>query len=219
MKRNTDRPDLLPPVIGLSGGIGTGKSTVAAMFTSLGATLVDADAIVHELQAPGTEVLQQIANKFGSSTLTSDGSLDRKALGAIVFRDAEARLELGKIVHPPVRIEMLAQVTKALHEGASLVIIDIPLLFETNQGRSDPALKIQSTILVYANQSQQIERQILRDGADRDEAVRRIKSQMPIEEKVKLADFTINNSGTIKSTRAQVKKIFFQITRAEKERV
>ena len=219
MAKKTRPPDSMPPVIGLSGGIGTGKSTVAAMFTSLGATLVDADAIVHELQAPGKQVLQQIVQRFGASTLNSDGSLDRKALGAIVFRDAEARLDLGKIVHPPVRREMLARVTKALNRSTPLIVLDIPLLFETDQGRSDPALKIQSTLVVYANQNQQIKRQISRDGADEEEAMRRINSQMPIEEKIKLADFTIDNSGTIANTRAQVENIFFHITQTEGDRI
>ena len=132
----------------LSGGIGTGNSTVAKMFVSLGSILIDADAIVHELQAPGKPVLQEIVNRFWPETLNDDGTLNRKGLGAIVFRDETARQDLGKIVHPPVRRELLARGKRALGEDAALVIVDIPLLFESGQERGDPELKIQSTILV-----------------------------------------------------------------------
>ncbi|MCH2410612.1 dephospho-CoA kinase [Myxococcota bacterium] len=218
MNNETTRETLKPPpIIGLSGGIGTGKSTVAKMFVSLGSILIDADAIVHELQAPGKPVLQEIVNRFGPETLNDDGTLNRKGLGAIVFRDETARHDLGKIVHPPVRRELLARVKRALGEDAALVIVDIPLLFESGQERGDPELKIQSTILVYADKAQQIQRQISRDDADREEAVRRIDSQMPIKEKVRLADFTIDNSGTILQTRAQVEKLFLRLSRQKEE--
>jgi len=114
-------------VIGLSGGIGSGKSTVAAIFAELGARVIDADAIVHELQAPGSPVLAELSREFGPEILCDDGSLDRAALGDIVFRDPEARKRLGAIMHPRVGAEMLRRLAAARDEDAPLVVLDIPL--------------------------------------------------------------------------------------------
>src|SRR5262245_36200368 len=116
--------------IGLSGGIGSGKSTVARMFAALGATVVDADAIVHELQAPGTPLLAEIAAAFGPGVLDGRGALDRAALGAIVFRDPDARRRLELLVHPKVGAEFARRVAEAHRCGARALVLDIPLLFE-----------------------------------------------------------------------------------------
>jgi len=201
-------------VIGLSGGIGTGKSTVSRLFTDLGAVVVDADAIVHELQAPRAPMLDEIAAEFGADVIDSEGVLDRAALGAIVFRDADARLRLGKIVHPGVGAAMAERTAQAQRDGAVLIVLDIPLLFEgrTTKSGGASALPFDLTLLVYAPQAAQIERQISRDGCDRDEALRRINSQLPIEQKKAMADVIVDNSGDPAETKRQVREIFSRLT-------
>ncbi|MDH5567127.1 MAG: dephospho-CoA kinase, partial [Myxococcales bacterium] len=118
-------------VIGLTGGIASGKSSVARIFEELGATVLDADAIVRELQSPGSPVLEEIAAAFGRELIRDDGSLDREALGAIAFGDEGARRRLNAIVHPRVAAEITRRVAAARAQGAAVIVIDIPLLFET----------------------------------------------------------------------------------------
>lgn len=206
-------------VIGLSGGIGTGKSTVSRLFAELGAVVVDADAIVHELQAPRAPMLDEIAAEFGAEVIDSAGALDRAALGAIVFRDAAARLRLGEIVHPGVGVAMAERTAQAQRDGALLIVLDIPLLFEGRKTKSGgaSALPFDLTILVYAPQSAQIERQMNRDGCDRDEALRRIHSQLPIEEKKAMADVIVDNSGDPAETERQVREIFDRLTNSDQQ--
>ncbi|MFP8879824.1 MAG: dephospho-CoA kinase [Myxococcota bacterium] len=201
-------------VIGLSGGIGTGKSSVSRLFAALGAVVVDADAIVHELQAPGAPMVDAIAAEFGPEVIDSEGALDRAALGAIVFRDASARLRLGKIVHPGVGIAMAERMAQAQRDGAVLIVLDIPLLFEGRKADSGgaSALPFDVTILVYAPEAAQIERQMSRDGCDRDEALRRIRSQLPIEDKKAMADVIVDNSGDLAETERQVRELFDRFT-------
>lgn len=201
-------------VIGLSGGIGTGKSSVSRLFAALGAVVVDADAIVHELQAPGAPMVDAIAAEFGPEVIDSEGALDRAALGAIVFRDASARLRLGKIVHPGVGIAMAERMAQAQRDGAVLIVLDIPLLFEGRKANSGgaSALPFDVTILVYAPEAAQIERQMSRDGCDRDEALRRIRSQLPIEDKKAMADVIVDNSGDLAETERQVRELFDRFT-------
>jgi dephospho-CoA kinase len=201
-------------VLGLSGGIGTGKSTVARFLGSLGATVIDADAIVHELQAPGTPMLDEIAEAFGSSLIDAEGRLDRDALAATVFRDAEARKRLEQIVHPKVIATIASRVASAQAAGAPLIVVDIPLLFE---GRtSSPSRKstpsFDATVLVYAQEQQQIERQNKRDGCDREAALQRIRAQLPIESKKAMADVVIDNSGSPEETQRQTRMLFERFT-------
>jgi len=196
-------------VVGLSGGIGTGKSSVARLFAEAGAVVIDADAIVHELQAPGTSLLAEIAEAFGPEVLRADGSLDRERLGSIVFRDPEARRRLGAIVHPKVGAEMLRRLEAARAAGARLVVLDIPLLFEGRKAGTGSAalLGFDASVLAYAPEALQIERQIARDRCSRDEALRRIRAQLPIEEKRALADHVIDNSGALTDTARQVRDL------------
>ncbi len=193
-------------IIGLSGGIGSGKSTVTRMLAELGATTIDADAIVHEMQAAGQPMLREIAAAFGNSVIAEGGSLDREALGAIVFRDDAARARLGAIVHPPVIAEMMRRAKEAVDGGDPLVILDIPLLFEGRiSGRGSGArMDFDETVLVWVRRDVQLERTMARDGCSAEEAERRIDSQLPIDEKRRLADRVIDNSGSIEETRAQV---------------
>jgi dephospho-CoA kinase len=193
-------------IIGLSGGIGSGKSTVARELAALGAVVIDADAIVHELQAPGAPLLDEIARAFGRQLIRPDGSLDRAALGDLVFRDEAARKRLGEIVHPKVGAEVARRLAAARAAGAPLVVLDIPLLFEGRRAGtgSAAALRFDATVLVHASEETQIARQIARDGCSRDEALRRIRAQLPLSEKRALADHVIENDGDLADTRRQV---------------
>jgi len=200
-------------IVGLSGGIGTGKSTVAQLLARLGAVVIDADAIVHELQAPGSPVLSELAEAFGPEILDASGALDRAALGAIAFRDPDARRRLGAIMHPKVGAVMAQRLEAARREGAALVVLDIPLLFEGRRASASGAagMDFDATVLVYAPEELQVERQRERDGCDRDEALRRIRAQLSIEEKKGMADFVIDNSGTLEETERQVRALYAEL--------
>jgi dephospho-CoA kinase len=202
--------------IGLSGGIGSGKSTVARMFADEGAVVIDADAIVHELQAPGQPLCAEIAAAFGPGVLDASGALDRAALGAIVFRDPEARRRLEALVHPKVGAEFARRVQAARDAGARVLVLDIPLLFEGRRAGTGAASRMHfdATVLVYAPERMQIERQIARDGATREEAQRRVRAQLPIEEKKALADYVIDNGGTLEETRRQVIEVLRRVLAA-----
>jgi dephospho-CoA kinase len=201
-------------IVGLSGGIGTGKSTVARLLANLGAVVFDADAIVRELQAPGSPVLDELREAFGDAILDASGALDREALAAVVFRDAEARGRLGSIIHPKVGAEMARRLAAAREAGAALVVLDIPLLFEGRKAGTGSAAQMDfdAAVLVYAPEALQIERQMQRDGCDREEAIRRIRAQFPIEEKKRMADYVIDNSGTPEHTERQVRDLFSTLT-------
>lgn len=201
-------------LVGLSGGIATGKSSVARMLVELGALVIDADAIVHELQAPGQPLLQEIARAFGPGILRPDGSLDRAALGDVVFRDPGARSRLGALTHPPVIAEMRRRAEAAQARGAEVVVLDIPLLFEGKKAGTGSAVAFDFdlTVLVYAPPALQVERQIARNGYARDEAERRVAAQMPIEEKKALADRVIDNSGSLEETFRQVRALYAELS-------
>ncbi|HKA14136.1 MAG TPA: dephospho-CoA kinase [Myxococcota bacterium] len=203
-------------VIGLTGGIGSGKSTVARMMRDLGATVIDADAIVHELQAPGMPMVAELAAAFGAGILTADGVLDRKALGAIAFADEAARLRLNAIVHPQVGAEFARRLAAAVAEKAKLVVLDIPLLFEGREsGRGSAAARsVETTVVVWVPESVQIERQIGRDRCSRAEAEQRVRAQMPLDRKRELADHVIDNSGPLADTERQVREIHARLTAA-----
>jgi dephospho-CoA kinase len=201
-------------IVGLTGGIGSGKSTVTRILAELGATTIDADAIVHELQAPGQPMLKALADAFGGGILTPDGALDRKALGAIVFRDEQARARLGEIVHAPVIGEMMRRAKAARDRGDPLIVLDIPLLFEGRvSGRGSGALmRFDATICVWVDEAVQLARTMARDGCDEGEARRRMAAQLPIDQKRAMADHVIDNSGTPEQTRAQVEALVRLLT-------
>jgi dephospho-CoA kinase len=208
-------------IIGLSGGIGSGKSTVTRLLASFGAITVDADAIVHELQAPGTKMLAAIAAEFGAGVIRDDGSLDRAALGDIVFRDAGARARLGMLVHPPVIAEMVRRAREGAASGAPLVVLDIPLFFEGQKAGTGTAtaMNYDATVLVWVPRSVQIERTVARDGCDVGEAERRVAAQMPIDDKRALASHIIDNSGSPESTREQVEALWQELVGTAPRRV
>ena len=201
-------------VVGLSGGIGSGKSTVGKMLEKLGATLIDADTIVHEVQSAGSPVLQEIAAEFGPGVIDETGALDREALGDIIFRDSEARAKLGRIVHPPVIAEMVRRLYIAKEADTELVILDIPLLFEgakTGKGAAS-VLQFDATVAVWTTEDLQVERQIERNGYDREEALRRVRAQLPLDEKREMADYVIDNSDSLEDTERQVRELVETLT-------
>ncbi|MEE2677674.1 MAG: dephospho-CoA kinase [Myxococcota bacterium] len=205
-------------VLGLTGGIGSGKSSVARLLADRGAVVIDADAIVHELQAPGTPMVDEIAQAFGTHLVREDGSLDREALGNIVFRDEAARERLGRIVHPGVRREMAARLEEARTSDAPLILLDIPLLFEGAAAGADTraVFGVDTTVLVWVPQDVQIDRTVARDGCSRDEAERRVAAQMPLEDKRPLADHVLDNSGSRSETEAAVAALFPTLCQSDK---
>jgi dephospho-CoA kinase len=203
-------------VVSLTGGIGTGKSTVGRLLAALGAVVIDSDAVVREQQAPGTPLLAEIVAAFGREMLLPDGSLDRARLARLVFADPAARARLNALVHPVVGRETVRRLDAARAAGAALVVLDIPLLLE-GRGRRAPGGGPRPSdgaevIVVYAREEQQLERQLARDGVDREHALARIRAQLPIEEKRKLADHLIDNSGTPEATERQVRALYAKLT-------
>ncbi len=189
-------------LIGLTGGIASGKSTVSAMFQQLGAPLLDADLIAREVVEPGTPALSEIAQRFPFA-IDSGGRLDRKALGEEVFSRPEERAALNAIIHPRIR-DAFAEKTRALAEGgAPLVIYDAALLFENGLDRT-----MDEVIVVYVPRAVQLQRLIARDGLTLEQAEARLASQLPLEEKVKKAGRVVDNSGDREATRAQVERIW-----------
>jgi len=201
-------------IAGLSGGIASGKSTVAALFNKLGARVIDADAIVHELQSPGSPALDELAEAFGDEIIDECGALDRAALGAIAFQDPAARKRLGSIMHPKVGVLMMQQLAVARDAGVALIVLDIPLLFEGMKAGTgfSTQLGFDATIVVHVPEELQVERQMSRDGCSREEALRRIHSQLPIDEKREMADRVIDNSGALEATERQVRELYRQLT-------
>ena len=186
-------------LIGLTGGIGSGKSTVARMLAERGAAVVDADLLAREVVEPGQPALAEIAAEFGPSVLLPDGRLDRAALGAVVFADAARRERLNAITHPRVGALMQERIAAALASDAPLVAVDIPLLFEGSRQSL-----FEGVLLVWAPPELQLRRLVERDGMAEAEARARIAAQMPIDEKRALATWVIDNSGPLSATEAQV---------------
>jgi len=199
-------------LVGLTGGIGSGKSSVAEMLSALGATVIDADAIVHELQRQGQPLLDEMVAAFGPGILRPDGELDRKALGDRVFRDPEARKRLGDLVHPKVGTEMMARVEAARAADAEIVVMDVPLLLEGRRaaapGREAARAPYDCIVVVWVPEAVQIERTVARDGCTREEAERRVRAQMSLDEKRRLADHVIDNSGSREATETQVRALW-----------
>ena len=201
-------------VIGLTGGIGTGKTRVSELLRSLGAAVECADLIVRELQQPGGALLEAILREFGQDYLRHDGELDRVKFGALVFNDLDARKRLNALTGPLVQAELVARYEAHAASDVPLIVFDIPLLLEgRTAGRgSGSALPFDRIVLVYASAATQLDRVMARDGLSGEEAQARIDSQMSIEKKRELADVVIDNSGSWEATEAQVRKLFDEWT-------
>ncbi len=190
-------------VVGLTGGIATGKSTVAAMFAARGAAVVDADRIAHALQEPGQHCHRQIVDAFGPEILDGAGRIDRRRLGARVFADASARQRLEAIMHPAIREACENEIRAAEVAGRKICIVDAALILET--GRRDRFHKI---VVVAAPEDVQVDRLVRSRGLTPAEARQRLSSQWTTAAKAALADFVIDNGGDLASTEDQVARVY-----------
>jgi len=198
--------------VGLTGGIATGKSTVVRMLVKKGARVIDHDALVHTLQEPDRPVWNRIVEAFGRDILDAEGRIDRKKLGALVFGNEERRRSLEGIVHPAVLEEAQRERDRIGREDArAIVLSDIPLLLEVGmQGLFDLIL------LVYSPPETQIARVMKRNRMTRDEAVARLKAQMPIDEKLTYADLVVRNDGTMRDLEKRVDEVWQELLARER---
>ncbi len=187
-------------VIGLTGGIATGKSSVLLEFRKLGAKTIDCDRLAREAVKNGTPALHKIKNLFGPEVISNNGNLDRAALAQIIFSSSNKKKALEKIIHPVVKNAVRNRLNK-IKRG--VVVVDVPLLFEA--GWQD---LFDKTVMVWAPKRTQMERLLKRNSLTRSEALARISSQMPLHKKRLLADVVISNSGDFSHTRAQVRKFY-----------
>lgn len=193
-------------VLGLTGGIATGKTTVARMLEDLGARVVSADAIVHQMLKPGSPVRHQVVQEFGHGIVKSNGDIDRAALGTVVFGDSDKRVKLEAIIHPPVLARLAEEADHFRSAGEGVLVLEIPLLVEKSAfGLVDKVL------VVTAEQETQVRRLEKRSGITREEAVLRVSAQYPMSEKIKHADWVVNTEGTLRSTKQQVSKVWHDI--------
>lgn len=193
--------------LGLTGGIATGKTTISNYLKTKGIPVLDADEYARKVVEPGTPGLTDIVNTFGKQVLQSDGSLNRKLLGQIIFNDMTARQKLNDITHPRIQQMMTDELQKLSKDKTPLVILDIPLLLENHNIAGADAIMV-----VTVPESIQLNRLMQRNNLTKEEAQRRIDAQMPLSEKEKLADFIVDNSGTIANTLTQVDKVIQNIT-------
>lgn len=197
-------------VLGLTGGIASGKSTVADCFADLGAILVSADLLAREVVAPGSPTLEKLVELFGLEILTSGGSLDRKALAQLAFADPAARHRLEAITHPAIAHLAECRLTELRRFGHDLVVYEAPLLFEAKaEGRVDQVL------VVLVEPVTQLERLLRRDGLSEAEARQRVTAQWPQADKVQKADFVIDNSGSLHKTRGMVSALYRYLSRQD----
>ncbi|MFO8165882.1 MAG: dephospho-CoA kinase [Thermodesulfobacteriota bacterium] len=201
-------------LIGLTGGIGSGKSSVAEMFKDEGAHVIDFDYLARVVVEPDKPAWRDIVDYFGPEILSSDRSLNRSKLAEIVFSDTQRRKALEGFIHPRIfekRNTLLKDIRK--QDPDAVVIIDVPLLFELNLNK-----KFDTIIIVYVSRDVQIERAIKRGGLSKEEVEKRVNAQIPIEEKKLLSDYIINNEGGLKNTRYQVKKVIQELRQVKKRR-
>jgi dephospho-CoA kinase len=196
-------------LIGLTGGAGSGKSTVSAMLRELGAVVIDADEVAHAAYEPGSPGFEAVVREFGTEYVR-DGRIDRARLGELVFHDEDARHRLNAIMHPLVREWMAARTAEAALRSAEVVVQDVPLLFENGLERL-----YSKVLLVYVPDHVQLKRLVEGRGLSEDKARAMIAAQMPIEEKRKLAHHVIDNSGSREATQQQVEWLWDQLVRAK----
>ncbi|MGI9028535.1 MAG: dephospho-CoA kinase [Ilumatobacteraceae bacterium] len=188
-------------LVALTGGIGSGKSVVAQLLAARGAAIIDADAIVHDLQRAGAPLLDVLAERFGRDIIRSDGSLDRAALAAIAFHDDQSLADLNGIVHPAVRVEIARRI-EAERDGDGVVVVDTPLLTVTSEH------EFAATIVVDVPIEVAVDRLVGLRGMDEEDARARIEKQISREERRATADRVIDNSGDLESLTAQVEEVW-----------
>jgi dephospho-CoA kinase len=189
-------------VLGLTGGIGSGKTMVGEMFAQLGAEIIDADRLARDVVEPGQPALGEIVERFGPDVVQADGRLDRAKLGGIVFADASARAALNAITHPRIRERMQAAVSERKDRSGVLILV-IPLLYESAR-----TALVDKVIVVWVDPQTQFRRLVERGGLTAEQAQQRIAAQMPLDQKRALADHVIDNRGTPEETRRQVETIY-----------
>jgi dephospho-CoA kinase len=189
-------------LVGLTGGLATGKSTVSDIFRALGCVVLDADALAREVVEPGQPALAAIVREFGPEVLRADGALDRKRLGAVALADPERRKRLEGLTHPAIRARYLARLAELEAQGfAGIVVWDAPVMIESGGYRD-----VDRLVVVVTDEATQRARAMARDG-DRADAERKIASQMPLAEKARLADYVIDNSGERATTEARTREV------------
>lgn len=198
--------------LGLTGGIASGKSTVAVLMAEAGAIILDADTIAHDLIAKGETAYDLVLEAFGDKILDSTGQIDRRRLGSIVFGDEQALKRLNAIVHPLVRAKLKAEEDRYRSQEQAvnqnwLLVMMIPLLYESNL-----AQMVDKSVLVYCPANQQLDRLMARNGFTQVEAEQRLAAQLPIEAKVELADEVIDNSRDREYTRLEVKRVLGELS-------
>ena len=191
-------------IAGLTGSIATGKSTVSAILKDLGAFIVDADKIARDVVAPGMKAWEEIVRVFGKDVLQKTGEIDRESLARIVFNDAVMRGKLEEIIHPEV-MRVIDEEIRSIKSNSSdaVVILDVPLLIEVGMHKG-----MDEVIVVYCPEDMQIMRLMIRDNISREEALTKVRTQMPIEKKRHLATLLIDNSATVEETRRQVEDAY-----------
>ncbi|MEX3610018.1 dephospho-CoA kinase [Rothia sp. LK2588] len=194
--------------IGLTGGIGSGKSTVAEMLAAQGAVIIDADRISRQLMEPGEEVLARVVETFGPDILDEQGRLDRSRLAQLIFADSVARDALNAIVHPAVRQRSfeIADAAQQAEDFSGVIVEDIPLLVETGQ-----VSRFDAVIVVYADLETRLDRLVAQRGMSEQDARARIASQATDEQRAAVATWIVDNSGTREQTEENVKKIWAEI--------
>jgi dephospho-CoA kinase len=191
--------------VGLTGGLAAGKSTVAGLFRELGAFHVDADLIAHALLAPGGGATHEVAARFGEKVVGADGGIDRKALAAIVFADPRALADLNALVHPKVRAEIARRLAdvESRASASPVALVDAALLVESGIHRDLDAL-----IVVACSEATQVARAVARGGLTEAEARARVATQAPLREKLAVADYVIDNGGSLEDTTRQVRSVW-----------
>jgi dephospho-CoA kinase len=190
-------------VIGLTGGIASGKSTVAAMLRELGAPIVDADLLARQVVEPGSPALAEIAQRFGADRLAADGTLDRKKMGERIFADPGARATLNAITHPRIAQASAAALADFAAAGHKVAIYEAALLVENRIHE-----RLGGLIVVSVPDDVQIARLRARDGLDEEGARARVSAQLPLASKVAVADWVVDNGGSVEHTRAEVERIW-----------
>ena len=194
-------------VVGLTGGIASGKSTVSKMLIELGVPLIDGDLMAREVVKPGMKAWKQIRYHFGNEVILQNGEIDRKKLAEIIFNDESKRRLLNSITHPEIYKQIAKKLLVYLIFFTQFVVLDLPLLFESGK-----MIKYVSKIIVVkCSRNQQIERLIQRNNYSESESISRIDSQMPLEEKCRLSHFVIDNSNDLQKTRTQVVEVVRQL--------
>jgi len=199
-------------IVGLTGGIASGKTLVSNELRKLGAHIIDADVIAREIVEPGSPALAEIVKEFGAGILKADGTLDRKALAKIVFSDKEKLLILNRITHPKIieRTKALIGEIRSAHKDP-LIIIDAAVLIEAGIHAS-----VDEVVVVHISEDEQMKRLIARDNLTDDEARKRVASQLPLKEKTVHADYVIDNSGSPEATLERVQGLFLSLTKKQK---